>query len=102
MPLLPYWKNANCIFEYLSYLIKVLLCQNEETLRANYERKCNERSSSDKIGSDPEKIEEIERTIRKISTRIRITLQVLHSISKKISEIRDEELWPQICELVQE
>ncbi|KAJ3691318.1 hypothetical protein LUZ61_020482 [Rhynchospora tenuis] len=76
--------------------------QNEETLRAEYQRKCNDVSSPLNRGFDQEKIEEMQSPIRIISTRIRITLQVLHSISNKICEIRDKELWPQICELVQE
>lgn len=76
--------------------------QNEETLRAKYQTKCNELYRSERRGSDPDKINEIHSSISKLSTRMRITLQVLHSISNKISEIRDEELWPRICELVQE
>lgn len=70
--------------------MRVLYDQKREELRHLIDR-----------GAEAHKLEETQTYIRKLSTRIRIAIQVADSISKKISQLRDEELWPQICELVQ-
>lgn len=70
--------------------MRVLYDQKREELRHLMDR-----------GAEAHKLEETQTYIRKLSTRIRIAIQVVNSISKKISQLRDEELWPQTCELVQ-
>lgn len=51
-------------------------------------------------GAEAEKIDSTRELIKKLSTKIRIAIQVVGSISKKINTLRDEELWPRITELV--
>ncbi|XP_020091526.1 uncharacterized protein LOC109712387 [Ananas comosus] len=73
----------------------------EEKMRVLYDQKREELRHLIDRGAEAHKLEESQTYIRKLSTRIRIAIQVVDSISKKISQLRDEELWPQICELVQ-
>lgn len=46
------------------------------------------------------KIDSIRTAIRTISTQIKIAFQVIDRMSIAINQLRDEELWPQINELV--
>ncbi|KAJ4803970.1 hypothetical protein LUZ62_016536 [Rhynchospora pubera] len=73
----------------------------EEKMRVLYDRKCQELRHLDEKGAEVHKIEATQAFIRKLSTRISIAIQIVNSISTKISKLRDEELWPQICEFVQ-
>ncbi|KAG8050363.1 hypothetical protein GUJ93_ZPchr0009g1677 [Zizania palustris] len=73
----------------------------EETMRVLYEQKCEELKMLDEKGAEADKLEATERNIRKLSTKISIAIQVVNTISDKISKLRDEELWPQTCELIE-
>lgn len=73
----------------------------EEDERLKYDRKREELKMLDEKGAEAEKIMATEKEIRKLSTRISIAIQVVNTISGKISKLRDEELWPQTCELIQ-
>ncbi|XP_073012614.1 uncharacterized protein [Typha latifolia] len=73
----------------------------EEKMRVLYDRKRAELKRLDERGAEAYKVEAAQTFIRKLSTRIKIAIQVVNTISNKISKLRDEELWPQICELVQ-
>ena len=64
--------------------------KKREELKVLYER-----------GAEAQKLEVIETSIRKLSTKISVAIQVVNAISKKINKLRDEELWPQTCELIQ-
>jgi hypothetical protein len=75
--------------------------QAEEDERLKYDRKREELKMLDEKGAEAEKIMATEKEIRKLSTRISIAIQVVNTISGKISKLRDEELWPQTCELIQ-
>lgn len=70
-------------------------------MRVLYDKKCRELRHLDERGAEVHKIEAIQAFIRKLSTRISIAIQIVNTISTKISKIRDEELWPQICQFVQ-
>ena len=82
-----------------SFLWGVL--QAEEDERLKYDRKREELKMLDEKGAEAEKIMATEKEIRKLSTKISIAIQVVNTISGKISKLRDEELWPQTCELIQ-
>ena len=69
--------------------MRTLYEQNRERLRHLSER-----------GAEAEKVEAVETSNRKLSTKIRIAIQVVGTISSKISQLRDEELWPQVRELI--
>ncbi|KAM0836468.1 hypothetical protein ACQ4PT_062288 [Festuca glaucescens] len=73
----------------------------EEDERLKYDRKREELKMLDEKGAEAEKIMATEKEIRKLSTKISIAIQVVNTISGKISKLRDEELWPQTCELIQ-
>ncbi|XP_009392341.2 protein ALTERED PHOSPHATE STARVATION RESPONSE 1 [Musa acuminata AAA Group] len=72
----------------------------EEKMRVLYERKHEHLRHLSERGAEAEKIEAVEIFIRKLSTKIRIAIQVVSTISSKISQLRDEELWPQVNELI--
>ncbi|CAD5187410.1 unnamed protein product [Musa acuminata subsp. malaccensis] len=73
----------------------------EEKIRVLYDRKCEYLRRLSERGAEAEKLEAVEISIRKLSTKIRIAIQVVGTISSKINQLRDEELWPQINELIQ-
>lgn len=73
----------------------------EEEERLKYDKKREELKNLDEKGAEAEKIATTEKEIRKLSTKISIAIQVVNTISGKISKLRDEELWPQTCELIQ-
>ena len=77
------------------------LLQAEEKMRLLHDKKCKRLRHLVERGAESYKLEEVEKMIKKLSTKIRITIQVVDSISNKINELRDEELWPQIKELIQ-
>ncbi|KAK3143984.1 hypothetical protein QOZ80_4AG0307410 [Eleusine coracana subsp. coracana] len=54
----------------------------------------------DQRGSEPQKIDATRNLLRKLSTKIRISVRVIAKISKKINRVRDEELWPQVNVLI--
>ncbi|KAJ0967928.1 hypothetical protein J5N97_024845 [Dioscorea zingiberensis] len=73
----------------------------EEKLRMVRERKVKRLKHLDERGAEAHKVDSTQAEIRKLSTKIRIAIQVVESISKRINKLRDEELWPQIKELIQ-
>lgn len=75
--------------------------QTEEKMRALYDRKREELKMLDEKCAEADKLEATEIYIRKLSTKISIAIQVVNTISQKISKLRDDELWPQTCELIQ-
>lgn len=70
-------------------------------MRIVHDRKCREMKRLDERGAEAQKLDSTLATIRKLSTKMRIAIQVVDSISNKISKLRDDELWPQISELIQ-
>ncbi|KAL6844895.1 hypothetical protein ACP4OV_025554 [Aristida adscensionis] len=75
--------------------------KTEEKMRVLYDRKREELKMLDEKGAEADKLEATEMYIRKLSTKISIAIQVVNTISDKISKLRDQELWPQTCELIE-
>ncbi|KAJ6828915.1 uncharacterized protein M6B38_358915 [Iris pallida] len=73
----------------------------EEKMRLLYDRNCKKLKRLDEKGAESHKLDEVQKLVRKLSTKIRIAIQVVNSISTKVNKLRDEELWPQIKELIQ-
>ncbi|URD78547.1 hypothetical protein MUK42_05375 [Musa troglodytarum] len=69
--------------------MRLLLRRSHKELRRMIER-----------GAEAHKIDSTRSLIDKLSTKIRIAIQVVDSISKKINRLRDEELWPRMTELI--
>ncbi|XXG59956.1 hypothetical protein AAC387_Pa04g1953 [Persea americana] len=73
----------------------------EEKMRMIHEKKCMRLKDLDERGAEAHKIESTRTLVRKLSTKIRIAFHFVDSISSKISKLRDEDLWPQIAQLIQ-
>ncbi|MQM15574.1 hypothetical protein Taro_048522 [Colocasia esculenta] len=86
------------------YIWEKKLCEEvraEEKLRILHDQKCKRLKCLDEKGAEAHKVDSTQAVIRKLSTKIRIAIQVVDSISNKISKLRDDELWPQLHELIQ-
>ncbi|KAK6916799.1 protein of unknown function DUF632 [Dillenia turbinata] len=73
----------------------------EEKMRVVHDRKIRRLKRLHERGAEPHKVDATRNLIRTLSTKIRIAIQVVDRISVNISKLRDEELWPQINELIQ-
>ncbi|XP_050205667.1 protein ROLLING AND ERECT LEAF 2-like [Mercurialis annua] len=74
--------------------------RDEERLRVTYEKQCKRLRSLDEHGAETSKIEATQASIRKSLTKINVTIRAVDAISSKIHRLRDEELQPQITELI--
>ncbi|KAL5562388.1 hypothetical protein UlMin_032135 [Ulmus minor] len=72
----------------------------EEKMRLIHDRKCRKLKRLDEKGAEVQKIDSTRTLIRSLSTKIRIAIQVVDKMSVTINKIRDEELWPQLNELI--
>lgn len=70
-------------------------------MRVVFDGKCEQLKHLSERGAEAEKLEAVEASIRKLTTKIRIAIQVVDTISRKINQLRDEELFPQIIELIE-
>lgn len=75
--------------------------RDEEKMRLLHEKNCKRMRYLAERGADAQKLEDVQKFIKKLSTKIRIAIQVVDSISNKINTLRDDELWPCISELIQ-
>jgi hypothetical protein len=75
--------------------------QAEEKMRVVHDRKCRRLKRLDEKGAEAHKVDTTRTLIRSLSTKIKIAIQVVDKISVTINKIRDEELWPQLSELIQ-
>lgn len=78
-----------------------VLFQVEEKMRVAHERKSRKLKRLDERGAEAHKVDSTRSMIRSLSTKIRIAIQVVEKISLKINKLRDDELWPQLNELIQ-
>lgn len=75
--------------------------QAEERLRVVHDRNVQRLKRLDERGAEAHKVDATRTLIRNLSTKIRMAIQVVDRISVTINKIRDEELWPQINELIE-
>ncbi|CAA6656077.1 unnamed protein product [Spirodela intermedia] len=73
----------------------------EEKLRVLYDQKRRRLKRLEERCAEARKVGPTEVLVRKLSTKIKVAIQVVDSISNRISKLRDEELWPQLVELIQ-
>ncbi|XP_019058206.1 PREDICTED: uncharacterized protein LOC104814668 isoform X2 [Tarenaya hassleriana] len=71
-----------------------------ERVRIAYEKKCRLLMNQDVKGEDPSSVEKTRATIRDLHTRIKVWIHSIEAISKRIETLRDQELMPQLLELV--
>jgi hypothetical protein len=75
--------------------------QAGEKIRLEYEKKITQLRLHDDKGEDPHLVDATRTAIKSLQTRNKVAMQVVDSISKRIHMLRDEELQPQVAELIQ-
>ncbi|KAG9134706.1 hypothetical protein Leryth_001027 [Lithospermum erythrorhizon] len=71
-----------------------------ERVRIAYEKKCAQLRNHDVRGADPSSLEKTRAAIRDLYTKIKVSIHSVEAISKRIETLRDEEMQPQLLELV--
>ncbi|XP_047325574.1 nitrate regulatory gene2 protein [Impatiens glandulifera] len=74
--------------------------KDEERLRLIYEKRCRRLKSLDDEGAESSKIEATQASIKKLLMKIDVCIKAVNAISTRIHKLRDEELQPQVTELV--
>lgn len=69
-------------------------------MRVVHDRKLEKLKRLDRTGAEARKIESTGADVRSLSTKMRMAIEVVDKISVMINKIRDEELWPQLNELI--
>ncbi|XP_026665012.1 protein ROLLING AND ERECT LEAF 2-like [Phoenix dactylifera] len=69
--------------------------------RQLYEKKCIQLRNLDAKGADSRAVDKTRAVVRDLHTRIWVALRAAESISERIEQLRDEELHPQLIELLQ-
>ncbi|TQE03633.1 hypothetical protein C1H46_010764 [Malus baccata] len=72
-----------------------------EKVRIAYEKKLMQLRNQDVKGDDHSAVEKTRVAIRDMHTRMKVSIHTVEAISKRIETMRDEELQPQLWELVQ-
>lgn len=78
-----------------------LLEQSGEQVRIAYEKKGKQLRNHDVKGDDPTAVEKTRASIRDLHTQIKVSIHSVEAISKRIETLRDEEMQPQLLELIQ-
>ncbi|KAF3655994.1 putative protein phosphatase 2C 64-like [Capsicum annuum] len=66
-----------------------------------YEKKCNQLRNHDARGDEGRTADKTRAAVKELYSRIVVTIRSAETISKRIDELRDQELQPQIIELLQ-
>ncbi|KAK4572790.1 hypothetical protein RGQ29_030993 [Quercus rubra] len=74
--------------------------KDEERLRVTYEKKCKRLKFLDDRGAETSKIDAAQASIRKLLTKINVCIRAVDAISSRINKLRDEELQPQLTQLI--
>ncbi|KAM7253190.1 hypothetical protein ACFE04_025808 [Oxalis oulophora] len=74
--------------------------KDEERLRVSYEKQCRKLKTLFQDGAESSKIEATQASIKRLMTKIDICIRAVDSISSRIHQLRDEELQPQLSELI--
>ncbi|XP_078434230.1 uncharacterized protein LOC144705433 [Wolffia australiana] len=71
-----------------------------ERIRAGYERRCAQLRKQSEEGEEPSKAEKTRAAARELQARLKVSVHSVEAISARIDRLRDEELFPQLAELV--
>ncbi|CBI37845.3 unnamed protein product, partial [Vitis vinifera] len=71
-----------------------------DSTRKIYERKCSQLRNKDVRGDDELSVDKTRAAVKDLYARILVAIRSAESISKRIQKLRDEELQPQIMELL--
>ncbi|KAI7728405.1 hypothetical protein M8C21_009489 [Ambrosia artemisiifolia] len=72
-----------------------------ESIRKDYEKKCDELRHQFAKDLKPHLIDKTRAVAKDLHSRMKVALHIVDSISKRIEKMRDEELQPQLMELIQ-
>ncbi|PIN26753.1 hypothetical protein CDL12_00472 [Handroanthus impetiginosus] len=72
-----------------------------ESIQKEYDRKCNQLRHQFAKDLSPQVIDKTRAAVKDLHSRIRVALHAVDSISKRIEKMREEELLPQLLELIQ-
>ncbi|EOY34293.1 hypothetical protein QUC31_018513 [Theobroma cacao] len=72
-----------------------------ETVRNEYDLKCKILRQLESKGESSNKIDKTRAVVKDLHSRIRVAIHRIHSISKRIEDLRDNELQPQLEELIE-
>ncbi|MCO5548615.1 hypothetical protein L7F22_002075 [Adiantum nelumboides] len=71
-----------------------------ETIRIKFDRKCQQLHNLDARGGDPGMIDKTRAALKKLDTRLIVALRAIHLASMRIQKLTNEELYPQLAELL--
>ncbi|KAL8257161.1 hypothetical protein R6Q59_029202 [Mikania micrantha] len=74
--------------------------KGEERLRVIYEKMCKKLNELDDRGAESSKIDAARISIRKLKTKLNVSIKAIDAISCEIDKVRDKELQPQVSELI--
>ncbi|XP_027368759.1 nitrate regulatory gene2 protein-like [Abrus precatorius] len=72
-----------------------------ERVRIAYEKKCQQLRNHDVNGEEPSYVDKTRATIRDLQTQLTVSIHSVEAISRRIETLRDEELHPQLHQLMQ-
>ncbi|KAJ7957070.1 Protein of unknown function (DUF630 and DUF632) [Quillaja saponaria] len=73
----------------------------EEKLRALYDKEWNKLKTLDRIGAESDRIDNTLASSRRLNSEINVAVAAADVISRRIHKLRDEELLPQLIELIE-
>ncbi|KAL9173198.1 hypothetical protein ABFS82_03G097700 [Erythranthe guttata] len=74
--------------------------KDEERLRIMYEKQCKRLKYLDEEGAESAKIDATRASIRRLLTKLDVSIRAIDAISMRIHKLRDEELQPQVASLI--
>ncbi|KAI3803174.1 hypothetical protein L1987_31323 [Smallanthus sonchifolius] len=72
-----------------------------ERIRIAYDKKCAQLRNHDAKGDDHSSVHKTRTAIRDLHTQIKVSIHSVEAVSKRIETLRDQELQPQLLELIQ-
>lgn len=89
-----------CSMKFTSHLVLYFL-QASEMIRKEYDRKCEQLRNQFAKDHSAKSMDKTRAAAKDLHSRIRVAIQSVDSISKRIERIRDDELQPQLLEFLQ-
>ncbi|KAK6150785.1 hypothetical protein DH2020_015717 [Rehmannia glutinosa] len=74
---------------------------NEEKLRENFDKVWRKMKKLDDKGAESSKVDASQLSLKRLTPRINVSISTVEGIARRTHKIRDEELQPQLCELIQ-
>ncbi|KAI5085046.1 hypothetical protein GOP47_0001215 [Adiantum capillus-veneris] len=71
-----------------------------EMIRIAFDRKCQQLHNLDAKGGDPAVIDKTRAALKKLDTRLIVAFRAIHLASMRIQKLTNEELYPQLAELL--